>query len=317
MLSRVSDSLYWMSRYLERAEHNARLIGVNLDLSLELATAFQSERWARPLAAMNVSLTPEEAAELDTMMAALLYDASRPMSVRACVNAARENARQVREQVSTEMWQDLNRLYLRLRGASKLNPDEHGNFCRDVIEGAHLFQGLTDATLNHGEGWQFIQIGRYLERAMATSRLLDVYFASYMADGAALGAVEYIEQVGLLKSCTAFEGYCKVYTADFQPRHIAEFLLLNEEFPRSVRFAVDSVQAALEAIARDVGARKAGRAERLAGRLRATLDFGHVDEIMADSLHDYLGDVMQQCERIHAAMYETYIAYTVDSALAS
>ena len=171
--------------------------------------------------------------------------------------------------------------------------------------------------MNHGEGWQFIQAGRYLERASATASLLDVYAAEFIGhEGGATPTSHYLNWVGLLKACTAFEAYCKVYTADIRPERIVEFLLLNAECPRSVRFAAESLQAAFQAIAVEAGSRKSARVVRLAGRLRAALGFGQIDEIMEGGLHAYLGDIQRQCGEIHAAVQQAYVAYPVESALA-
>jgi uncharacterized alpha-E superfamily protein len=218
------------------------------------------------------------------------------------------------------MWEQLNRLFLQVKETrldDSWNVSTH-EFFRSVKEGAHLFQGITDATMNHGEGWQFIQVGRYIERAGATCTLLDVYAGELpAADGADAGPRNYLDWVGLLKACTAFEAYCKVYTADLRAERIVEFLLLNAECPRSVRFAADAVQASFQSIAEATGARKSGRVNRLAGRLRATLGFGQIDEVMEAGLRPYLNDVRQQCAQIHEAIVQTYVAYSVETALAS
>jgi len=317
MLSRVADSLYWMSRYLERAEHTARLLSVGLNQTLDQPAQSAAARWARLLASLHAVLPSDD--DPFAITRALTFDPALPGSIVACVALARDNARQVREQISSEMWEQLNRLYLRVKEASSVaawegDPQE---FFQSVKEGAHLFQGITDATMTHGEGWYFIQVGRYLERAGATANLLDVYFQPFLepvAEGQP--AHEYNDWAGLLKSCTAFEAYCKVYTADVQPKTVAEFLLLHGECPRSVRFAADRVQRGLQAIAQATGSRSAGRAERLAGRLRAGLDYGQVDEILAESMHAYLVNIQRQCAAIHGGIYQAYIAYPVETALA-
>ena len=131
------------------------------------------------------------------------------------------------------------------------------------------------------------------------------------------GIGSYVEWVGLLRSCAAFESYCRFYTADIRPERVAEFLLLNAECPRAVRFAIDRVEVSLRAIARQVGKTSAGRVDRLAGRLRASLDFTQIDEILADSLQSYVQGVRRQCEQVHTALYQSYIAYSTESAIAS
>jgi len=320
MLSRVADSLYWTSRYLERAEHTARLVDVGLNLMLDQSAAAVERRWGRLLESLQAPPRLTASSDAYHIAEAMTFDPSNETSIVACIAAARENLRQVREQISSEMWEQLNRLYLQVR-ETRLddiwNVTTH-EFFRSVKEGAHLFQGITDATMNHGEGWQFIQVGRYIERAGATSALLDVYAGElFAADGGEAAPRNYLDWVGLLKACTAFEAYCKVYTADLRPERVVEFLLLNAECPRSVRFAAEAVQASFVAIAEAAGARKSGRVNRLAGRLRASLGFGHIDEIMEAGLRAYLNDVRRQCAQIHEAVQQTYVAYPVETALAS
>ncbi len=314
MLSRVADSLYWMSRYLERAEHTARLIGVGLTQILDQTPQAMAPRWSRLLAALHVT-PPDRLDDLQTITYRLTSDAANPASLAACVTLARENARQVREQISSEMWEQINQLYLKVRSTTieQIWRDEPVEFYQMVKERMHLIQGITDATMNHGEGWRFIQVGRYIERIWEVTLLLEVFFPAYLAGDE--HAIDAIDWVALLKSCTAFEAYCKVYTADVQPARIAEFLLLNAESPRSIRFAADQLQDSLEQIGALAGARHAARAERLAGRLRAQLDYGQIDEIIAGDFLAFLKQIRQQCSAIHDAIYQAYIAYPIDQAL--
>lgn len=320
MLSRVADSLYWMSRYLERAEHTARLIAVGLNMMLDQTPQSAGVRWERLLASLHAYPPPSGSGDAYAIAYMLTFDMTNEGSIAACIASARENAHQVREQISSEMWEQLNRLYLKVKGSTidAIWLGEPLEFYQEVKEGAHLFQGITDATMTHGEGWQFIQVGRYLERAGATAALIDQHFRPYLeAPDDGLIALDYIDWVGLLKCCTAFEAYCKVYTADIKPACVAEFLLLNGEGPRSVRFAADRIQRSMQAIAQATGTRLAGRAERLAGRLRAALDYGQVDEIMSENMHAYLESIQRQCAAIHGAVYQAYISYPVDTALTS
>jgi len=307
-----------MSRYLERAEHTARLVGVGLNLTLDQTPESVEMRWKRLLTALHTTMPPEGAADAYAITRALTFDPANPNAIVSCIALARENARQVRQQISSEMWEQLNRLYLFVRSASpeRIWQGEPIEFYQAIKEGAHLFQGITDTTMTHGEGWYFIQVGRYLERASATALLLDVHFRPYLQAQADPDVMlEYNDWVGLLKCATAFEAYCKVYTADVQPETVAEFLLLNGEFPHSVRFSADRIQRGLQAIAQSTGARSGGRAERLAGRLRASLDYGQVEEILADNMHTYLDGVQRQCMAIHGAIYQTYVTYPVEKAL--
>ena len=317
MLSRDADSLYWMSRYLERAEHTARLIAVGLNQMLDQTAELAEPRWTRMLDALQLPAPADGQADAYTITRNLTFEPTNAAALVACVSLARENARQVRQQISSEMWEQLNRLYLRVRAATpeQIWQGEPIEFYQAVKEGAHLFQGVTDATMTHGEGWYFIQVGRYLERVGATAALLDAYFQPFLAAEGAPSSLDFNDWVGLLKCCTAHEAYCKIYTADVQPTPVAEFLMLHGEFPRSVRFCADSLQRALHAIAQSTGSKGAGRAERLAGRLRASLDYGQVEEIMAGNMHADLVNIQRQCSGIHAAIYQAYVTYPVESAL--
>jgi uncharacterized alpha-E superfamily protein len=318
MLSRVADSLYWMSRYLERAEHTARLIEVDLQLRLDQSPESGSGRWLRLLNALQI--LPPESTKLDaaSITELLTLERTNPSSILSCVAAARENLRQVREQCSTEMWEQLNRLYLQVSNTSK-NESWMLNshiFYRAVLEGAHLFQGVTDSTMSHGEGWQYIQLGRYVERTDTLARLIGTHFGSLeLPPDQPVETEDYLEWVGLLKSCTAFEAYCKTYTAEMRPLRVAEFLLLNPEFPHSVRFSVDMVQASLTRIS-EMTERKAEQPVRLAGRLQATLNFSQIEEILASGANAYVDSVRWQCAQAHAAIHQVYFDYSVESALA-
>ena len=311
LLSRVADALYWINRYLERAEHTSRLIDVRLDLGLDRRP--DSSGWSFERLYATVRLDEADAPSSPAaLIDALVFDPTNPASVLACVTAARENARQVREEISTDMWEQLNALFLRLneaRAEGTWSARPH-YLLRMVIEGVHLFEGTTNATMGHGEGWCYLQAGRFVERAAATAALVDWYFKCESRLPPA-----HLEWVGLLRSCSALEGYCRCYTADLRPERIAEFLLLNAEFPRSVRFSAARVESAVRAIAQLTGRGAGGRTERLAGRLHASLDYGQVDEILGDDPHEYLEGIGRFCSQIHAALYQNYLTYAVESAL--
>ena len=327
MLSRVADSLYWMSRYIERAEHTTRLLDVNLNLMLDESEVSADHRWQRMLQALgnpkDVTWTGDPYALTQT----LSFDTTIKGSILWCIIAARENSRHVREQISTEQWHRLNRLYLQVT-RPEMQSDMHAEaimagaeqpteFLQQVMEAVHQFQGVSDSTMSHGEGWQFIQVGRYIERATATAMLLEAYHADLWSqlDRVAEGN-EYLEWMGLLRSATAFEAYCKVYTADLTPDRILEFLLLDEDFPHSLRFSIDTLQNALEAIDGESGKSRAEPLRRLAGRLQASLSYSSVDEILSADVVAYLRGIQFQCRGIHEMIYELYVDYSIQAALA-
>lgn len=315
MLSRVADNLYWMSRYLERAEHTARLMDVHLNLSLDQSRKTPpGARWERLSTALHVVLRTEDRRDEARITQRLAFDHTNANSIVACVANARENARQVREKISSEMWLQLNTLYLDVRNTtldSIWNEQPH-EFFNAVKNGAHLFQGITDSTMVHDEGWQFIQLGRFIERSMGIATLLDEHLGTYplTCDGD-----DYFEWLGLLKCFTAFEAYCKVYHADLDARHIVEFLMFNPDFPHALRFCIEHMQTSLQIIAEAADVSKNSRVYRLVGRLSSSMSFDTVDEMLAQGTHKYLKTIGEQCGQIHDAAYETYVSYAVETAL--
>lgn len=316
MLSRVADSLYWMSRYLERAEHTARLLDVNLYSVLDATPHTAGRRWRRLAASLGMDPSSEDAGDARALAEYLTLDTGNSSSILSCITTARDNGRQAWEQISSEMWEQLNRLFLDTsrRAEGDLWAAEPHLLFTAVKEGSHLFAGITDSTMSHGEGWHFIQLGRNIERARATAALLDAYFSSAQHTPESLTDLEW---VSLLKSCTAFEAYVKRYSATVEPNNVAAFLLLNSEFPRSIRFVAAGIRASLGAIGRMAGGHIGGRPDRLAGRLQAVLEYSQIEEIMGEDLHIYLDSIRRQCEAIHAAVYGAYIRYPVAAALAA
>jgi uncharacterized alpha-E superfamily protein len=267
------------------------------------------ERWHRIVASLGIAAA---AGGIDPQMAMiqLTSDPDHESSIVSCIAECRENAGQVREQISSEMWERLNRLYHYVTQANS-RPEGDADPLRLVAavrEGSYEFRGVTAATMSHGEGWQFIQLGKYMERSCALPVLLDAYFST-------AGQADDLDWVGLLASCAAFEPYCKVYTADLKPESMAEFLLLNPEFPYSVRYAIERMSEAIGAISERSFKHATGRIERIAGRLRASLAYAQISEIMTGGLHRYLDSVIEQCKSLHAAVHEVYIDYPIQSAL--
>jgi uncharacterized alpha-E superfamily protein len=319
MLSRVADHLYWLSRYLERAEHTARLLDVNFDLMPDRSAEARRRAWEKLFASLRLP-APASSLSAYELTQRLTFDASNEGSIIYNIAAARENARQVREQISSEMWEQINRLYLELKNRTidQIWQTQPHEFFQMVKQGAHLFQGISDSTMNHGEGWRFIQVGQFIERVGNVAALLHVHL-SELSTGPqpTQSADQYLDWVGILRSCTAFEAYCKVYTADLQYHQVIEFLLLNEEFPHSIHFSIKMMRAALNAIAETTDTRKNSQVYRQIGRLQAMLDFDQIDEIIAGDLHAYLNNIQRQCSQIHTTIYQTYISYPANEKLAA
>ena len=319
MLSRVADSLYWMSRYLERAENTVRQLDVTLSLMLDTGGASTETRWQRLVAALGKPAGLDWNGDMESMAHTLIFDNLNPASVIYCVNAARENARQVREEISSEQWQRLNRLYHQMQ-----SPNAQAQFRSNindtlstVIDGLHLFKGVSDALMIHGQGWQFIRLGRYLERAYATATLLEVYQPSlFHAQERDDAGYQYLELVGLLRCCTSFEAYCQVYTADLSPDRILEFLLLNRDFPHAIRYTVDGIRHAVESVQRTGGRRSPEELTAVIGRLHAMLGYTSIGEILNGDAAAFLHTIREQCLRIHELVYRYYIQYSIQSALA-
>jgi len=307
MLSRVADSLYWMSRYFERADNASRVLKATYGLILNPAKFSTEERWFHAVS----SLAPGAAANnVDPQRALFLLvaDPEGSFSIVKCISGARENARQVREEISSEMWEHLNRLFHDVTGP-ELQPDDDAGAMRVVSlvrEGSYRFNGIAAATMNHDEAWHFIQLGKYTERACNLCVMLDAYFV--------IGKhPDDLDWVGLLSSCAAFEAYCKACTAELKPDRIANFLLLKAEFPYSVRYSVDRMHEALEAIGNLSLSRRTENVERLIGRLRSMVTYVQIAEIIT-GLHKYLAAIMEQCRELHAAVHELYIEYPIEVA---
>jgi len=319
MLSRVADSLYWMSRYLERAENTARLLDVTLNLVLDAGGGSAKDRWNHLIESLGKPTGFEWDGSIDEAARRLFFDGANPGSITYCINGARENARQVREEISSEQWQRLNRLYHQLHApnAEDLFDANPSDMLSAVVDGVHLFQGVGHSTMIHGQGWQFIRLGRSLERAYATATLLEVYGPELeRAHQLDHSGYQYLEMVGLLRCSTAFEAYCQVYTADIVPDRILEFLLLNRDFPHAIRYSIDTMRSAIEGIQRQGGRRLPEDLAAGIGKLHAMLEYTTIGEILQGGTTTFLHTIRQQCLRIHELIYRNYVNYSIQSALA-
>jgi uncharacterized alpha-E superfamily protein len=315
MLSRVADSCFWLSRYIERAETNARILDVNMQLMLDLEeqTALTTQQHWQPVLAtledqelfqkIHESITPENVMDFVT------FEKKNPHSVYSCTAAARENARTVREQISSEMWEQLNRTYLYLRDgpARKDFAESPIDFYRRLVDQLHGFQGTTDATMTHGEGWDFIQIGKYLERADSTSRVLDIKYHILLPSGEKVGGhVDITQWMAVLRSCSGMEAYLKTYVGHVSGWQVAEFLILNDDFPRSIRFCVSGMDDALHRVTGCDNNHFSNEAERLSGLLRSSLDYTNIASVFQTGLHQFLDKTQLDLIGIANAITQTY-----------
>jgi uncharacterized alpha-E superfamily protein len=326
MLSRAAESLYWMSRYAERAENVARFLDVSSQVVLDLP-----ETHGNPWAAVVAATGDEEsfgerygAPTRDSVVRFLTTDASSPNSIVSCLRLARDNARSIREAISSEMWEQINRWYLMVREAAAGSPaviDDPHDFLTSVKEASHLFVGVTYLTMTHGEGWHFGRLGRVLERADQTSRIIDArqMLMPTRSRGAA-DAHDEVDLTALLRSVSALEMYRKRH-GRLDYTRVMSFLVLEKQFPRSILHCLDSGQASLEAIrgggasvASAVSGASASLPERLLGRLRAEYEYSVIDEILEgrpgarQTLHEHLDQFQLKLNDVGAAVFGAFFA---------
>ena len=325
MLSRVADSLYWLARYIERAENNSRILDVNLQVTLDDDQAGEEGDkidWEPILASLEEQKLFQKlfaVTNAETVCEFLTFAQENPNSIRSCVAAARENARTVREYISSEMWERINSLYLWLSSADARQSFAGSaiDFYRQLVDYAHQFHGTTDATLTHGEGWSFLQVGKYLERADSASRILDLKYHILLPHGEQVGGnVDTVQWQAVLKSCGAFEAYRKIHTGQVTPWSVAEFILLHEQFPRSIRYCAEQLDTALHAISGSSRAHFANEAERLSGKLCSDLNYATISDITGAGLHQYLDGIQFRLIEIAAAMHREFCEWLDPAAAA-
>jgi len=324
MLSRVADSVYWMNRQIERAENVARAVETTLDLALDgavspgrlwnaLVCTFGDEAdfWAR-----------FGLADQANVISFLAFDQVNPNSIASCLQAARENARTVRDMISTPMWEEINKAHLYVRSAAAANAeiDHPREFLDEVKRASQLITGVADATMSHGEAWHFARVGRLIERADKTSRVLDVehYFqpaaARIAPPASGTAADDETEEVAVqwsavLESASALEMYRKVHGA-VSRRSVANFLIFDREFPRAMHFCLIKAEESLLAITGGAKGAYSNPAEQRLGRLRSHLDYGAIDEILGGhgGLHGFIDGFQTDLNQASRAVFETFFA---------
>jgi uncharacterized alpha-E superfamily protein len=310
MLSRVAEAIYWLACYVERAESVARFIDVNSNLMLDTPT-HQRGNWASLVMTTGDQALFEArygAATPEAVTQFLTSDPEYPSSILASVRQARENARTVRDIISREMWQELNEFYLMVVQAVRpgASPEELSEFCSRVKRAGIYFEGVTNATLSRGEAWHFARLGRMLERADKTSRILDVKYFLLLPAGSGVGTT--IDQLGwtaLLNSASALQMYRQCYHVT-SPAAVAKFLLLNRDFPRSIQYCVIQSQASLHYLTGTAVGTHRSEAERLIGQLRASLDYADIEQIMKGGLHEYVDGIQVSLNGIGAAIQKLF-----------
>lgn len=311
MLSRVADSIYWLNRYVERAENIARFVDVNLNLLLD-SPVIMTQQWEPVIMTtgdLGLFKSRYGEATAENVIHFLTFDKDYSNSIISCLQAARENARSVREIISSEMWEHVNSFYLMVQEASQTQSvAELPSFFAEVKMASHLFAGVMNATMTHNEGWHFGQLGRLLERADKTARILDVkYFILLPAVNLVGTALDEIQWIALLKSASGYEMYRKRQRR-ISPNGIAKFLILDREFPRSIQFCLLEAEQSLQQITGCMPGIWHNAAERTLGRLRAELDFITIEEIIQGGLHEFLDHIQTQLNYVGDKVFETFFA---------
>jgi len=296
MLSRVAESLYWTARYVERAEDVTRILDVNFHALLDTQVEDRGQAWLQIVQLLGdgerYAEHYDEATAVNVSDWVLWHDAN-PNAVANCITLARENARSVREQISGEMWEAINTLFLLVRGANRraVSRGPHA-FFEELRNGAHLFQGTADATMTHGDPYEFIRLGLQLERAAKTVRIVASRYPVAVAldeDDPARAR----QLIAILESCSAFEAFVKRHGTLFEPNAIAEQLIRSADFPRAVRYCLASSLDAVSRISSDQGA-----PHRILGRLVAGLEYGEAGDISGAGMTETLRELLTG---IHAA----------------
>ncbi|MEM1446976.1 MAG: alpha-E domain-containing protein [Planctomycetota bacterium] len=312
MLSRVANAIYWMSRYVERTENTARFIDVNLQLTLDRSSVV-SPQWM-PL----VNTTGDDQAfieryqtdDRDAVLAFLTLDPKNPNSIASCAAAARENARTIRETITTEMWEQINELHHLMCNARASQLNHH--FFRNVKRCAMLFNAVTDSAMSRAIGWDFARLGRMIERADKTSRILDVKYFLLLPSKEDVGTtLDVIQWRALLASVDALEMYRQQY-GTINPTHVADFLMFNGDFPRALAYCLYRAQQALDKLLPGPDAGEVFRAgqdaQRCLGLLVSEIQYGRAGEVIATGLHEYLDEFqtkLNTCDdAIHAAFFQ-------------
>lgn len=312
MLSRVADCIFWMSRYIERAENVARFVDVNVHLTLDVqqSTTNQWDSLVYTTGDHEDFYSRYGEATQQNVVAMLTFDEQNHNSILSCLKAARENARAVREIMADAVWEELNKFYLMVKDASRhqnlaSNPFE---FFSHVKRSSQLIVGIMEATMLRGEAWHFAQLGRLLERADKTSRILDVKYYMLLPSVSDVGTpTDAIQWSALLKSASALEMYRKKH-GRIAPSEVAEFLILDSEFPRALRYCVRGAEESLHAITGPVASTYRNQAERRIGQLRAELDYAQIGDIIDQGLHEFVDRFQTKLNQVGEAVQSTFFA---------
>jgi uncharacterized alpha-E superfamily protein len=311
MLSRVADSIYWMSAYIERAENVARCLEVNVQLTLDMPRASIDSQWEALVASLGDAAGFRRrytAPSRPNVIEFLAFATDNPNSILSCLIAARENARMIREVITADMWEQLNTFYMLVcEGARQSGiADAPHEFLVQVRVASQQFTGVTDATMSQGEAWRFCRLGRNLERADKTTRILDVKYFLLLPLAEDVGTpIDDLQWAAVLRSASALEMYRKRH-GRVAPDRVVDFLLLDAEFPRAVHHCLIGADDCLHAISGTRSGTFSNVAEQRLGQLRSELAFADVAGIIAGGLHEYLDRLQARLNRLASAIRETF-----------
>lgn len=314
MLSRVASNLYWLSRYVERAENTARVLDVTWRMSLLVKELrLQDQEWFAPLN-ITGTLFPFSGRHSTVCAKEVLHfmalDPENPSSIRSCAQHARENARAIRGAITSEMWEVLNATWLEMQQMDEARMNARGvsAFFDWVKERSHLFRGVTFGTMRRDDAYHFTRLGTHIERADSTARILDVKYHILLPSVRDVGgAVDYYQWSAVLRSVSAFEAYRKVYRDVITPIRLAELLILKDDVPRSLHFCMRQVHDMLELVRND----RSAEALRQAGRILAQLRYGRISDIFAAGLHEYLTAYLDDMQALSAEVQKSFFAPTL------
>ena len=312
MLSRVANSVYWMHRYIERAENYARFMSVNFNLALDLPPNVDQQWLPLLIATADDTLFAKYYKEpsRENVIHFMTFDKRNPNSIVACLSYARENARTIREAISKEMWEHLNQFYLMVRDTApkqQWGQSQTQSFFTEIRNGTQLFYGIIDATITRNEAWHFGRLGRFLERADKTSRFLDVKYFTLLPEADAVGStLDLMIWSAVLKSVSAYNMHRQQYRS-LTPSSIVEFLILDKMFPRAAAHCIRQAELSLYEVSGNNITHGFGNvAERTLSKLRSDIEFTETKDIFNAGLHQYLDQFQTHVNEAGATIFETY-----------
>ena len=309
MLSRVADSLYWMSRYMERADGILRMLKINYASSQDDPHDFS---WA-PVLEIFTYLEDEQYAVIGndsrTVLQYMVTDKENPNSVLNIVTKARENARSVQDHITKELWQCLNDFYHAVRDENLvqwLDREDPVSVLDVLIKQGLLYYGTIDITMSRGEGYAFINLGKFIERATQSADILDVKFSDVNYD---ISIADTTYWKYLLMSISGYELYLKTYRSGFEARNVVELIVLNRDFPRSVLYSINQMMRYFTRLKSDRNVDSYQKIEFLIGKLKSKINYSTTDSILKQDLHEYLEEVKTDLNEIGVTLNQNYFAY--------